>query len=98
EIGVASKPGEGSTAWVQLMLPAAQHIVPTAKRAPANLSGMRVLVVDDNATNREVLFRQLSSWNFRVEMAPDGPQALASLERTRQLGERVDLVVLDGHM
>jgi PAS domain S-box-containing protein len=98
QIGVASKPGEGSTFWVQITVPAAQQSLPAPKLAPANLSGMRVLVVDDNATNREVLFRQLSAWNFRVEMAADGPQALASLERTRQLGERVDLVVLDGHM
>jgi CheY-like chemotaxis protein len=45
----------------------------------AELAGMRVLVVDDNATNREVLHRRLESWSMRPTSLADGPSALRAL-------------------
>ncbi len=65
---------------------------------PPELAGMRILAVDDNATNREIIFRQLSAWRFRVELAPDGPTALEMMRRATSRGRQFSLALLDGEM
>jgi two-component system sensor histidine kinase/response regulator len=55
----------------------------------------RVLVVDDNATNRELLERRLRSWRMRADTAGGGEEGLA---RVREAKEPYDLVLLDHHM
>ena len=57
-----------------------------------------MLVVDDNATNREILFRQLSAWQMRVETASDGATALDIMHRAAAFGEAFDLGIIDYHM
>jgi PAS domain S-box-containing protein len=97
-IGVRSQVGSGSTFWFRLPL-ATQHGSKSAARVmPPELSGMRILAVDDNATNREIIFRQLSAWRFRVELAPDGPTALEMLRRASSRGRQFSLALLDGEM
>jgi PAS domain S-box-containing protein len=97
-IGVRSQVGAGSTFWFRLPLET-QHGPKTATRVtPPELSGMRILAVDDNATNREIIFRQLSSWRFRVELAPDGPTALEMMRRASSRGRQFSLALLDGEM
>jgi Amt family ammonium transporter len=97
EIGVESAAGRGSSFWfrVPLLKPvqlAARPIV------PPELRKLRVLVVDDNATNREILFRQLSAWQIRVETASSGASALELLGRVAAAGEQTDLAIVDCHM
>jgi CheY-like chemotaxis protein len=58
------------------------------------LAGKRVLLVDDNPTNRLVLCRQLQLWGILPYAAASGPEALAWLRR----GERFDAAILDLHM
>ncbi|MHB1096456.1 MAG: ATP-binding protein [Gemmatimonadaceae bacterium] len=58
------------------------------------LRNRHVLVVDDNATNRDILRRPLENWGATVAVSPSGPQAL---ERTGSR-ERFDLVLLNYHM
>jgi len=96
-IGVDSAPSEGSTFW--FTLPAAR---PAAAAAAAladasmhasPLRGLRVLVVDDNATNRQILRLQLAAWACDVMEAADGPAALAWAARAR-----VDVALLDMQM
>ncbi len=60
----------------------------------AALRGKRILVVDDNATNRNLLARQIQSWGLRSELAPSGIEALNILGR----GEVFDLAILDMQM
>jgi len=89
-IEVASTPGEGST--FSLTLPLVRlAIAPTASQR--GLDGVRVLVVDDNATNREILLQQTTSWGVAAEAVSDGRAALAQLERNDAAS--FDLVILD---
>jgi PAS domain S-box-containing protein len=62
---------------------------------PAELAGLAVLVVDDNATNRRVLEEVLTGWRMRPVLVADGAAALAELGRAADEGERFPLVLLD---
>ena len=81
EIGVTSVEGQGSEFWFTarfgLQTPDAYEV----PAAPADLAGVRVLVIDDNATSREILLSYLHSWGMRAEEAPDGPSGLQALHR-----------------
>jgi two-component system, sensor histidine kinase and response regulator len=80
-IGVRSAPGKGSEFWFELDLePAAAE--PPAPEDVSSLAGLRVLIVDDNPTNREILDRQLSKRGVRSQQAAGGAEALSMLRRS----------------
>jgi len=96
-VGVNSQEGKGSEFWFTIRLP----VLPEARReqpAPANLLGARVLVVDDNATNREILRVQLAARGMLFAEASDGPSALSSLHQAWGRGEPFRLAILDLQM
>jgi len=62
------------------------------------LAGLRVLVIDDNTTNRRILEEQLRAWKMLPTLASDGPEALEIVERARTRGEAFSLILLDAHM
>ena len=98
EIGVRSEAGVGSTFFFTLPLEKQRG---GARRTPHpvdDLRGTRVLVVDDNATNREILHRQLSSWGMESGEAGDGFAALEELRSASRRGVPYDLAVLDMQM
>jgi PAS domain S-box-containing protein len=97
-IGVRSQLNSGSVFWFRLPLRKHQHEAAPICATPPNLQGLRILAVDDNPTNREILFRQLSAWRFRVELAPDGFTALAMLHRAAETNKQFALALLDGDM
>ncbi len=76
-IGVASQVGQGSQFWFTATLAPARGAA--AALPQADLRGMRVLVVDDNAINREILLKQLDAWGAAVETVatPDSVIAIA---------------------
>ena len=95
-IQVTSEPGKGSTFWLELTLEKA----PATTEPPppsATLRGLRVLVVDDNTTNRFILRRQLQSWGARPCEARSGAEALEMLHQAAD-SEPFELVLLDMHM
>ncbi len=96
-IGVSSEPGYGASFHVELRLPKGAS-TPEALRCDVVVAGVRALVVDDNATNREILQRQLQGWKMEVACAADAESALALLERAHTAGEAFQLAVLDMHM
>jgi two-component system sensor histidine kinase/response regulator len=97
-IGVESTPGAGSTFWFTVRLPK-RPVPPTAVRANlAELRRLRVLGVDDNATNRALLAAQLGAWGMYVECVARGSRALESLRAAQPDGRPYDLAILDHQM
>jgi len=64
----------------------------------AQLKGMRVLVVDDNLTNRRILERLLAGWGMKPTLADNGRQALETLAQAREAHKPFPLVLTDGNM
>ncbi len=65
---------------------------------PANLEGLHVLVVDDNATNRRILEGMLKNWRMRPATVAGGAEALEMLTEAREKGEHFRLLLLDVNM
>ncbi|MEA3210936.1 MAG: hypothetical protein QOE70_3993 [Chthoniobacter sp.] len=97
EMGVESQPDRGSTFWFTARLPKQRRTVRSAPRK-GQLEGKRVLIVDDNATNRQILHHLFSSWGMYEEQAASGQEALGILRRGAARGKSFDLVVLDMQM
>jgi signal transduction histidine kinase/two-component SAPR family response regulator/HPt (histidine-containing phosphotransfer) domain-containing protein len=98
EIGLLSEPGKGSTfSFTARFDKQAEGAIVTAKPA-ADLSRARVLIVDDNATNREVLHHQLDAWKIENESASCGPEALQMLQKAVKAGAAFDMAILDMEM
>ena len=92
-VGVRSLPGHGSTFWFEVGL---QPIAGSPQRPEPHpgLHGLRVLVVDDNATSRCIVEQQLGACGMLVASAPDGAAALALLRLARR-AEPFDVALLD---
>lgn len=79
EIGLESMPDMGSTFWFQRRLARAPDYPLDTASPETNLQDLRVLIVDDNATNREILEHQFAAWRMQYETAASGVEALAML-------------------
>lgn len=96
-IRVESEPQSGAKFFIELALPVGQGRSQVSSVAP-NLSGVQVLIVDDNHTNLEILGLQLAAWGMRVRRAENAQQALHELHLAAQAGDPVRLGILDMHM
>ena len=94
QIGVTSVEGKGSTFWFTARF---DKQVSQVRPEPnvQSLSGMRVLIVDDNATNRKILSHQLASWDAKYNEADSGTRALDLLHSAAAQGAPYDLAILD---
>ena len=93
-IWAESEPGKGSTFHFTAVLDAAQGPPRTREEDDAALRGLRVLLVDDNATNLRILRARAESWGMRPTETTSPVQALEWVER----GVGFDLVILDHQM
>ena len=97
DIGVTSVIGQGSEFWFTVRFSQPSGPAPTVQQTHT-LKGKNILIVDDNATNREVLTLQLLSWGVRVAEAPDGPSALVMLAQAHAAGNPFEIAILDMQM
>jgi PAS domain S-box-containing protein len=97
EIGIVSEEGQGSEVWFTARFSKQAERGCTVE-APANIRGIHVLVVDDNATNREVLMTQFKDWGVRSKEAPNGHMALQELYLARDAGDPFRVGIIDMQM
>ena len=64
----------------------------------AELRGLRVLIIDDNPTNLEILSNQTESWGMKSECSSSGPEGISKLYSAQKKGKPFDMVILDYHM
>jgi PAS domain S-box-containing protein len=93
EVGFESQPGRGSTFWIEVEAQGCAAPVQTATEDDGPMfAGLRVLVVEDNATNRLIASRMLEALGARVTVADDGVQGVAAAR------EGFDLILMDIQM
>jgi PAS domain S-box-containing protein len=99
EIWMESAPGEGSVFhFTSRMEPAPAAENEVASASVEDLSGVRVLIVDDNATNRRILERATQQWRMQPGVAESGPEGLARLEQSAASSQPFRLILLDEQM
>jgi two-component system sensor histidine kinase/response regulator len=95
EMGIRSEVGKGSTFHFTIGLAhALADTCAAAKRG--SLKGLRVLIVDDNVTNRKILYHQLQAWEVKVVAVESGVRALEELGQAAS--DRYDIAILDCQM
>ncbi len=97
-IGVDSQEGVGSTFWFTVRFTKQPASSVQTEQQTAGLHGVRVLIVDDNATNREILVKRLTTWGMRPAEAPDGPGALQALHQALAQGGPYQVAIVDMQM
>jgi PAS domain S-box-containing protein len=98
EIGVKSVVGQGSQFWFTARFGLQAEGRGQDCLSHADLAGVRVLIVDDNSTNREILLKRFGFWGMRPEEAPNGPLGLQALYRSLGEGDPFRLAVVDRQM
>ncbi len=93
----ASEPGAGSRFIVRAPLRIDQNAAAIAPSAD-DIIGVRAMIVDDIAVNRDILVEQLTAWGMTAEAFPSGAKALEAAQRAARQGAPFDLAILDHQM
>jgi len=98
-IWVESKIGEGSAFHFTLRLEVAKE-QQSARHIPKviDVSKLKVLIVDDNSTNRRILEEVLTNWQMQPTAVDNGKAALIEIERANDAGEPYSIILLDAQM
>ncbi len=94
KIGVQSDPGRGTTFSFTAVFGRGREKETSRPALPPDMHGLKVLVVDDNATSREIFREMLESFTFEVILAASGEEGLAEVQSAGQ-SHPFDLVIMD---
>ncbi|HEY7292812.1 MAG TPA: response regulator [Vicinamibacterales bacterium] len=98
-VWVESTEGRGSTFFFTATFDKPQAAdTPVTRAKPRALEGLRVLVVDDNATNRRILEEMLASWHMLPTTVSDAESAMSALKTAADAGTKFDVMVSDCQM
>jgi two-component system sensor histidine kinase/response regulator len=97
-IWVESEVGHGTQFHFTVRFESSRETFQDETVAPEVLRGVKVLVVDDNRTNRRILEGMLKRWEMKPTAVESGEKALAELERAREAHDPYALVLTDMHM
>jgi PAS domain S-box-containing protein len=104
QVGVASRPGEGSRFWAELPLPSGSERAPSSAFARGDhgeaevLAGLSLLIVEDNPVNMMIAVALLEQWGVQVTEAANGAEAVAAVCARADVGRPFDLVLMDVQM
>jgi PAS domain S-box-containing protein len=98
QIGAQSQQGKGSTFWFTARLEKRANAVKGPEKSFRDLFNFRVLVVDDNVTNCEILRRQILAWRMQAHSATSGVEALNLLRTAATECQPYDLALVDVQM
>ncbi len=96
-IGVESEPEAGSTFWFTITLPLGDESR-TSELPDNELASLKLLIVDDNPTGRQVMAEQAADWTMRCELAGSGEEALEKLRAACDAGDPFHMAILDTRM
>ncbi|MCA6065491.1 7TM-DISM domain-containing protein [Thalassolituus marinus] len=95
-LAVESMTGHGASLTLCLPIDAAE--VPEAEINDDSLIGLRILIVDDNASLRTVIEKQVRRWGMRPESTYSGKEALAMMRNQISMGQPYDILIIDHDM
>ena len=98
ELGVQSHPGAGSLFWFTVQFERQTPTTPAVVLPNYDLANVRILIVDDNSTNRQILRHQTESWRMRSDVAASGGEALERLQAAALAGDPYEIAILDMQM
>jgi two-component system sensor histidine kinase/response regulator len=95
EIRVSSRPGEGTAFDLELSLARTPEARPARPPVPAEIAGMRLLIVDGTLTTRRQLQQRTRNWGIVAATAESGAAALALLNQAHDQGRAIELALID---
>jgi signal transduction histidine kinase/DNA-binding NarL/FixJ family response regulator len=97
KITAESQVNQGSTFRISLPLEVHGELI-VANPIPKDVTGARILIVDDNEINRRILMEQMQAWQFEATETSSGLEALTALHRGNVLDQPFDLMIIDYQM
>jgi signal transduction histidine kinase/CheY-like chemotaxis protein len=98
EIDLKSMPGEGTTITFDAYFDVSRSQPAQPIPSDEDLQGMPTLIIDDNATNRKILFELTRQWKMKPHTCDSGESGFAELSRAAAEGSPYRLLLLDEHM
>ncbi|WP_407069951.1 response regulator [Marinobacter sp.] len=95
-LDLESKPGDGSTFWMELTLPVAAESATRSRPDTSMIRGKRILVVDSYELSRKITLEMLSRHELDIEAVKSAGEALTSLRLASDNHEPFDAIALDG--